>query len=251
MYMPHEEYCLVFCPKLCPYKEFWKTDKNLAESKTLNKYIGEPYLKWFLNLAPTRCIEDKTIEDAIWVWQELYYPGESKELKAQEIHEEIQKWIDTTIRLAIVNKVDCNPSINPLSVRNDKYTKVVGIALSKKQVQIYFQRICPIWLLMKFAKDVMNIDISTKVSFDKFMTDFSKIFNVASDFPKTSDRFTERVEGMIYHLRWDTKSFSTSKGSIACNKYFEGCPSFVECEEEHFEFLNFIKMRFSEWRHLE
>lgn len=256
MDMPHEEYCLAFCPRLCPYKEFWKESAGMFSEKESMRYAGEKHLKWFLRLAPDRCIEDKTVDDAYWVWQELYETDEPTKLSAEEVRTEIQKWIDTTSRIAIcvyfvdgkLTRVDYNPSRDPISERQDLYTKVVGVVVTDDNVQIYFQRMCPLWLLMKFGSNIMLQDVSSKEKIDTWFSGFKQAFTLEPWFPKETDRIAERLEGMILHLRWTPQEFGETQ-LIRCKDYFAGYPSFTEAEDFHLEFLNFMAKKYPSWRH--
>jgi hypothetical protein len=224
--MPHEEGGIAFCPKFCEYKDvFWRGVTHFHPE--------------------FHCELDETITEAVLIFQENFTFDSPPSIDAGQLRDIIQRWLETTPVLGIGY-----PSVVERPEPYDLYTKVEAVVLTGETAQIYFKRICPVWFILGFIKKCFPTD---KNFFDTFVKYLPKNIDrlqarygkeMASYKPQSID---ENVDGIIAHFRWEPKKY---KG-IVPREYFKGMMLPYEAEIQRRKFLDFIKTRFPDWRHLE
>ncbi len=138
MIVPHEFWCEVSCPKLCPYfSTYWM---NLSP---------------FFVKDPCEPVED--VEDA-WLVVNLNFDFPEFKWNINNIQTNLQKFLDDRIKAFILATEYTQKPVKLSRTFQNKYLKVLGLVLQEDHAQISIQIACPIFQFrkQKMAKDLLT-----------------------------------------------------------------------------------------------
>jgi len=176
--MPHEEAALAFCPKFCGLeKVFWGLDNGW----------DYPF-----------CELNGTVEVGQLILQENYFIKEGLPISGNLVQDAMNKYIRNVKICGLLNP----DWLTRPDYLYDRFTEIISVTPTEETVQFFIRRTCPVFLMLKFAKDVLG----QEMNFEQFKMWFYDTFrNELPPWhapPEEEIALWQRIEAILGHLRY-------------------------------------------------